>query len=675
MRHFISFQKRKGLYIAELGSASNDSLVHQLNHELMKYGYFLGKDVFTKLATLSKDELNVIYNDLISGIRRVTGGGGYEPIYRNFPQSVLAMSYTEFVINAIVHYWSFGTWRPEDAGYLQREFAIESVNYKEITSLTESEFNSIFTDIIYSGSSISAFDKQIVDWFIDNGYSLDFSKISFKETSAYVGKRLMDANIERLPIKDATSMLRIWAAYSGGDEGLKTNTRFKNPSGKQKKIILATIEGCNNIEESFKINREMWLRLLFYVNPLTKVNKFMYPEVARYADLLRNNPKVLRTFDSRVEELLGKKDIAVLDLLKTRKGNFMRRLDHTVRLFGITAIEKWLETRPNFLGLVTAYNVFSDRDKDQNGRGAVLAGQGKSEVVTYKALDALDSKLVESIKALLLDAINKIEHSEFTDKKVFIDRALYYRPLAMNNRASSLSLSGKANGTVELVPAGKVIRMYVHWHGTTDIDLSGFIITSDNKIEKVGWNGRHQYSSAVVYSGDNTGHSSKNAEYLDISVDALPKDTEWVISEARIYRGPRNFAGYAGKARAGWMLREFPEANTQWLPETIEHSVVLNNDASTAYLLALHVPTRSIVYLDLSMGNAMVSSAEDAIKMRTFLETFVTLDDGSEDIKWDKINQGHIVNCLAKTNLVSTKEEADLVFDENTTWEAIAKYF
>ena len=95
MRHFLSFQKRKGLYIPK-GTESNESLVHQINHELMKYGYVISKNLFDRLSTQNTDYLESLYNDLLTGIRKVTGGGGYEPIYRNFPQSVLELSYTEF---------------------------------------------------------------------------------------------------------------------------------------------------------------------------------------------------------------------------------------------------------------------------------------------------------------------------------------------------------------------------------------------------------------------------------------------------------------------------------------------------------------------------------------------------------------------------------------------------
>jgi hypothetical protein len=680
MKNFISFVKRKGLYVESSDVAyDNAGLVHQLNHELMSYGYVMTRDLFEKLALQSGEYIGQVYTDLLGGIKETVGGGGHEPIYRNFPQSVLALSYKEFAINAIMHYWSFGTWRPEDADYVKREFKLEVVNYKPVSLISREEFESIFTDLLYSGSSLSAFDKKVVDWFIEGGYPFAFNKITFKETSAYVGKRLLDnPKHEKLPTRDATSVLRIWAAYSGGDEGLKENTRFRKPTARQKRVLLATLNECYNTEESFKLYREQWLKVLFYLNPQAGSNAKKYEQTAWFANLLRNEPKSLRTFNSRVEELFNSKNPEVLSLLQKRPSAFARRLDHAVRVFGYEAVEKWTATGPGLTQLVSTYNHFTDRDQAKE-RSAVLASQSKSEVVTYDALAPLDKKLVSRIKDSLMTRIRAVgdRPTPLAGKRVYIDRSLYYRPLATNNRASSMSLDGRANGTVEAVPAksgSNTVRLYVHWEGRHDIDLSAFIIDADNNVVKVGWNGRHHSAEAVVYSGDNTGYSAKNAEYIDVNLGKLQKNAEWIVVEARIFRGPNTFKKWSpGRVRAGWMLRAKPEANQHWLPETIDHSVVLESASSTAYLMALHVPTKNVAYLDVAMGNAIVSTNEDAVKMRTFLENIVTLDDGSPEVKWDKINQGHIIHVLAP-NRVEKREEAEVVFDENTTWESISKY-
>lgn len=669
MRHFISFQKKKALYL-EPGDADNTALAHELNHELMAVGYVLSRDAFQAVASQDLQALTELHADLMSGIRAVVGGAGHEPIYRNFPQSVLALSYEQFLVNALVHYWSLGTWRPEDADYIRRELRVEAVDYTPVGLMNEARFRQIFEDLLYGEVSLSGFDKRCVDWWLDQGGALAFDKIRFKEIAAHVGKRLIDADPRVLPIHRATTVLRVWSAYCGGDEGLKTNTRFKSPTARQRRLLLRTLEGCGDLEDSFKGQRERWLRLLLYLHPTTAVNRELYPRVADHAQRLRASPTTLRTFNSRVEWLLKAKDPALLKLLATRPGAFMRRLDHLVRTFGVEAMYAWLALDLPFTQLVTAYNHFSGRDKEAAGRGAVLAGQDQSQLVTYAALEPLPSALVEHIVGLLIERLRSFEVPALGGP-VFIDPGLYYAPLATNNRAASLSLDGKVIGKVETYDAGETLRAYVHWAGRSDIDLSGFIITQANEVVKVGWNGHHKVDGYLVYSGDNTGHADKNAEYLDINTAAVPADVEWIIVEARIFRGPPSFADYDGSAHVGWMSRKHPKANKQWLPETLQHAMVLTNAGTVAYLMAYHPRSRSIVYLDLSMGSAQVSTAADAMRIRLFLEAFVPVKIDHTPT-WARLNQGHILELLAG-ELAASPTNAEVTFDATTQPEQVSR--
>lgn len=684
MKHFITFQKKKAFFIREEAKINKDTdavflpeaivqndstrMAMQLNHELMAVGYVLSKDAFDALSRISNELIQEIYSDTVKGIKEIVGGSGYEPIYRNFPQSVENMSYMEFARNAILHYWSFGAWRPNDADYIKREFKIEPVKYKIVGLIDEKQFNAIFTNLLYSKNSLSKFDKECIDWYLDNNGPFDYNSITYNEIAAYVGKRLLsDKNIVKIPTRKATSVLRLWAAYSGGDEGLKENTKFKNPNKKQRNILLNTLENCVDLEDSFKAYREMWLRFLFYLHPMTPVNKQKYPELSNMTYLLRNKPKELKTFNSRVEEAIAKGDTAVFQLLKKRPGMFMRRLDHLVRTFGYDAFKEWISI-PNLtkISLINAYNHFVNRDKNQDGRGSILAGSGSSNVVTYDSLAPIDTKLVSSICGEILNRLREGKK----EAKVYIDPQLYFTPITMNNRASSLNLSGSGTGRTEVYDRNETLRMYVHWEGSSDIDLSGFIINKDNSVTKVGWNGRHAYQGFVTYSGDNTGYSAKNAEYLDINTNKIPSDVEWIISEARIFRGPSNFAGYNGKCHIGWMSRNAPKANSHWLPETIQEASVLKNKGKNAYLMAYHPDSKNIVYLDVAMGNNQVSTEADVLKMRTFLKTFIVLNDANNEITWERINLGHILN-VSYSEVVTSKEEADIVYDEQTNQEDI----
>lgn len=668
MKHFYSFQKKKALAITAEG-CNNVELATQFNHELMQYGYIMSAELQARLATCSVATLDMIYHDLLVGIQRVIPGGGYEMIYKGFPASVVKLSQEEFINNAIKYYQSNGEWAPEQGPLLTKVFNIELIDYQTVNLMTEKEFINIFYNIIYSNNSISSFDKEVVEWFLHAGYEIDFSKIVFKETLAYVGKQLLDVQGAYLPTKNATDILRIWSAYSGGDEGLKENTHFKNPNSRQRQVLLNSLNNCYNLEEEFKGNREKWLRLLYFLHPMTPKNRNNYSQVALYADKLRNTPKELFTFNAKVEKAILEVDTNIFSLLKKRMGVFTRRLDHLIRVFGAQSVTEWINNAPRIGQLVDVYNHLYGRDTVQGSRTAVLAGQGSSEVVSYKEVAPLPTDIVTQSRAEIGTTLKNALKG--TLGKVYIDPILYYRPLATNNRASSFSLDGKVIGAVEVVPAGNTIRAYVAWSGRDDIDLSGLAISNTNVVTKIGWNGSHNMTGSIVYSGDNTGTFAKNTEYLDITPSLLPPDIEWVVLEARIYRGPASYSKFSIPVMTGWMLRESPGANHTFRPDTTKNAMVLSSDSNNSYLSAYHVPTRSIVYLDVSQGGANVSGTEDALRMRVFLNKFVS--EKSDEVNWDKINQGHVLHLLA-TEVVLDRKNADKVFDENTPQEEVMMY-
>ena len=674
MKHFYSFLKRKGLFIDVANTtvdSQNGNAVHQLNHELMEVGYVLTGNLFKALSMQTLEFINNVRTELIDSINEILPQGGGVIIYRSFPHDVPNANYSN-VMNGLNAYFNSGVLT--DIGeHIPSGFTFEPKTLKKVDLLTESELNSIFTDLLYSAKSISANDKKIVDYFIDNGYDFDFSKITFNETKAYVGKRLMENDsIKVLPVSSATTVLRIYAVYSNGDEGLKENVKFVKPSKRIVKLLSATLDKCYDLEESFKMYREVWLRVLFYLNPLTTKNKFKYPNLYKYANALRNNPKSLKTFNSYVEEGFKNKDVKVLDILKTRSGVFGRRLDHAVRVFGEKAVESFLATKVKFTSLVDNYNHFSTRDKASD-RSAILASSSASNLVTYGALEALPTKTVEAIKAKFMDKMNTLKHPLLTDKKVYIDRTLYYRPMVDNNRGSSLSL-GQANGTVETIdPKAKTLRLYVEWFSTDDIDLSAFAIDNTNNVVKIGWNGLHNVGYAE-YSGDNTGRSStQNEEYIDITLDQVPSNVEWIVSDARVYRGNTYKDFRNGSPKAGFMTLVNAGRNAVSQKDSVKSGMVLSADSKNAFLVAYNVKHRAIVFLDLASSGGSISNGEDALKIRTYLEKIAVFDNGSPEIDWSRINQGHVINLLA-TTVVDNPEDADIVFDENTTFEEVAKY-
>lgn len=673
MIHFITLTKSRALALSP-GDASHMPIARGLNHELMKMGFVLGKPALERVATQPLDVLRAIHAQLVGGVREVMGDSGYEAIYPDFPEGVIARGEDKGVQAAVEAFWADGAWGEGAGPVVQEAFAREPSSLAVIGLIEPEAVDALFTDMLYANQPLSPFDKECVRDYIARGGDYEPRRVTFRETAAFVwALGLDDPGREELGPRYATDVLRTWAAYSGGDEGLKEPTRFTNPPRRLRRLLLEALERCDadDLEESLKQYREPWLRLLFMLHPMAPKNARRYPQVAAYADRLRNDPKSLQTYNGKVEAGLAAEDPEVLALLAKRPGAFMRRLDHTVRLFGVAAFEAWMGCGPRFEQLLNVYNHFHGRAEAQSGRGAVLAGQGASEVVTYEALAPLPREVVDAITTGALERMRAHTHEELAGKKVYIDPALYLMPFAKNNRASSLSLDGKPLGTVERYDAQETLRMYVHWEGSSDIDLSGFVITDDLEVIKVGWNARHASSDYMVYSGDNTGRSDKNAEYLDVNTAALPEGVAWIVVEARIYRGPESFAGYEGKVRAGWMSRKHPEANANWLPETVQRAVVLQSAARTAYLMAYHPRTQSVVYLDVAMGSSAVSGAADALKMMRYLDATITLPsaDGPE-VSWDNLRLGHALELLTDQR-VGSPEAADVAFDDATTSERV----
>lgn len=676
MIHFITLQKVKALALTP-GTAENAAIAAGLNHELMKMGFVLDAEAMRAVASQELSTLVEVHGQLVEHMRAITGGDGYKPFYNDFPEGVIARGEDKNVQTALEAFWANGGWDESSSEQLQDTFEVEPDNFKVIRVMDPDAVPRIFEDMLYSNQPLSAFDKDCLRYYFGQGGEVNYRKITFQETAAFVGAMMLDdEDRDVLPIRFATDVLRTYCAYCGGDEGLKEPTRFGNPSRRQRRLLMATLEQCDadSIEESFKSYREPWLRLLYFLHPTAPKNKARYPVLAGFAERLRNEPKSLKTYNGKVEEALENKDPVIFELLKKRPGAFMRRLDHTVRLFGVQAFREWLTCDPSFQQLLTVYNHFYDRAGVQEGRAAVLASQSMSEVVTYDALDALDQSIVDEIVSTTLERMRQFVNEEVRGK-VYIDPLLYWRPLSVNNRASSLSLDSKPVGTVERYEEQKTLRLYIHWEGNSDIDLSGFVITRDLNVIKVGWNGQHAAATYMAYSGDNRGHHEKNAEYLDINTEQLPEDIDWIVLEARIYGGPESFEAYNGKVHAGWMSRAEPDGgNTLWLPERLEHALVLRTKSRTAYLMAYHPATQSIVYLDIAMGSSNVSNAQDALKMKQYLGATVTLpgqeDDGIE-IKWDKLNSGHVLHLLAD-EVVDSPALADVVFEENITSERIS---
>lgn len=109
--------RRKNKVIIEKGNATepNNQYIVTIMKNVEVLGYTFSKELFETLQTLSKDELQKFYLELIPMLKKLVGADVvYKPMYPNFPESVMEADYIDLFINAIIHYWSCGTLYPNE---------------------------------------------------------------------------------------------------------------------------------------------------------------------------------------------------------------------------------------------------------------------------------------------------------------------------------------------------------------------------------------------------------------------------------------------------------------------------------------------------------------------------------------------------------------------------------
>jgi hypothetical protein len=208
-------------------------------------------------------------------------------------------SFSELYINAIIHYWSFGTMLPEYEKD-ERLPLFEKTKYTVLDFGTYKDLQDIYNNLIQSKTSLSETDKEDLVCLIRSGRFTLPDEIPFKENVALVVKLLIEEspktpNINSLSkfIKTATDVLRVITAMSDGDISLAKNCRYKSFKRKERKLLVELLDNCGNIEEDMLRYQNKWIRIGERLHP----SEYNFNKVSVAFDKLRNNDKDIKTFN------------------------------------------------------------------------------------------------------------------------------------------------------------------------------------------------------------------------------------------------------------------------------------------------------------------------------------------------------------------------------------------
>jgi len=612
----------KGFVAPSNDGMDNRIAVSTVQAHLMQYGYMLDEDAFMAMSKADLSWIAQFNNEAIDFIMDKMGGKlNFLPLYKNFPQDVMSLTHSELFWNLICHYWSHGTWEP-NGRIFEKEIKYEKVKYTMLKYADDATFANIFTSLVSINTALMPQDLEAVKWFVGSGEKLVFpDTIPFKENLM----TLAAMGIPGLPIKTPTDVLRIAVHLSGGDISLpavpnkmvKTSrwnsTKINNPerakfkfkkfSRPQRKYLLALLEQthCNPAEMVLKDQR--WIRLGEILHPGEYKN--LYPKSFDAFTKIREG--VARSWYSQLDKAFNKSFETGLKKLAERPGEFARRLDMLVRKYPKQIEQTMLAWQTCIDGtsnkvLFEQYTHFENRIDPKKNRTVFVKGARKP--VPLPELPAIKPEIIETIHQNIFGGLKNKFAKLPALGNCWIDEELKKIPLPTNMRTLNFALKPKIRGTRIPIanPDAKVIRPYLHFSKTNTaqtIDLSAVFIGDNNKRGICSYSSMRQ-GDYVFHSGDSWSRTGACAEYIDIVVDkALAAGMKYCLIQLHNYvRTPALVNGN----KFGIMAREFPEANKNWLPETITdaYDIVVKNIVN---LVIIDLETREMILVDEDADN------------------------------------------------------------------------
>ena len=690
----ISIKKLDSLVLFNMENKTekkNENLVLAFNAELMNLGYIMSKPLFEILHYLEELQLTGLYKNTINTLKNIVGEDAiYNPMYPNFPQQVQEASDFELFFNAIVHYWSYGTWKPVYAEK-EREFAFENTEFKTIDLASEEDFVNIFRMLLNSSDSISEEDKEIVKYFItrfNENELLYPDVIPFKENMCYVaGIFLEDKKDISNIIKTSTDVLRVATYLSGGDISLADNTKFKSLPRSTRKTLVKLLENVI-CEEDIQRHRNKWNKLFhnLHVGEYSK-------KVLEIATKVRENIK-LETFNSKVESFLLHKGSIEIDvvmlvkLLKERPGEFARRLDHVLRSikvadernYTLNHFAKIVDLVPSKI-LLSMLGNLKTRNTDTDEIIVFPKGSMQKAVVVdvdrKRMAPRNRTKLIKIIETSLktrFATLGKFDSSyqyvtEEGSEKVYIDESLKGCPLPSQQRSASEGMFSVARGTRFNFGDDSTLRMFIYWIGD-DVDLSATFHNEDFKeLDHISYTNLRIPKYGAYHSGDITYAPAPNgaSEFIDIDIEkTLTSGVRYVVMNVYEFSGIK-YSDYE-KCYAGWMTRNKPLSNEIYEPKTVKQKVDLTSEGRNAIPAIFDLKTRQVIWADMDAitrtqhrGNNVESNRASTEQI---LKSIVKTVDNKVTL-YDLFTY----HAEARGNIVDDIEVADVVFNMDNAYK------
>jgi hypothetical protein len=659
------------------GGECDLSTVATACQNLKALGYVFSQELFEQLRASSRQQVVAFVEKLVPQLKALKGAHRtHKPMYPNFPTQVMEMEEAQLYLNAMLHYW--GSFISDVVGdpslvMLPQTEVEERPKLDEETKLlqiklgSKEDFEGIFTRLSGANTSLSETDKDILKWFCENlpePLALLPDSIPQKETLAMLAVHLGMPDAFCKQLRTATDVLRVAVVLCGGDVSLAAPTKFKGFSRKTRRFLLQSMEGCNSLTEDMLRYRENWLRLGEALHP--SEYKARFPKTHASFNVIRNNVP-FETFNGLVERLLLSKETSeVVDVLKSRPGDFARRLDHVLRVgknSQLGTVDAFLDIANQAATplLLQVYQHFLNREKISK-KGAIRTFFPKGAVAKMQVSEKPLPRLPQEVCDRLSEGVRNVLVRRFSSGKslgrCYIDPSLKTMLIPTAQRSASKAMRTLSRGSnLELQANTDTLRFFIWWkngNDRVDIDLTAAIFNEDfDHVTDISY--YNLKSLGACHSGDITSAPNGASEFIDVSISKALKSGRYVAMSVYGFSG-QPFCDLP-ECFAGWMSREHANSGEIFEPKTVENRIDVTSNSRICVPAVFDLKERRVIWADLAVNTRSLyaSGFRNSRSVGSMVKAIAKLNRPS-------LYDLFLMHVQGRGELVERKEDADLIF-------------
>ena len=664
----------------------NKQIVATMNKNIEVFGYTMSEALFDKLVHMKAKNREVVYDTLVNGLKELTGADKvYNPMYPNFPESVMEKDDFELYFNAIVHYWSFGILLP----YEDKKERAPLFNTAKVKVLEAGSFdglNDIFNNLCASKTSLSKNDVDDMIFILNSAKVTLPDEIPFKENTACICRLLVDTGVDtdgslcKKYVKTATDVLRLVTAMSDGDVSLAENTKFRNLKRSERRIIMNLLAGCGNVAEDMNRYAGRWIRVGEKLHPGEFAKNERYTKVVQAFGIIRNDGKI-QSFGGKVDAAIVSGDVTtVVSLLKKRPGEFARRIDFLLRTFdkkkkkkavimGFASVAKdvsstvLLQVREHFINKLDGSDDMRVFFPKGNLARSYYIKNDKAETIPEDAMIM--------VIAVCENALVNIYGSRAFLGKVYIDKALRNYTVPFSLRSTGKTMTAVSRGSrIAIDDSVKIIRPFIWWTNTKndiiDVDLSVAVFADNwDCLEHVSYSNLKSEKFGMCHSGDITNGGPVDgegaAEFIDLDIDkALNAGARYAVFN--VYNFSDEYFSRMEHAAFGFMTRNDMKSGEIFEPSTVKQRMDLASATTTCIPVIFDLKERVFIWCDMALTADHVRAGYGGINVESNLPSVVVTCKAMVDVKKPNLYDLFTFNATARGVITDNPDEADIRF-------------